>query len=68
MTSDYNLNPVEIIVALSDAEALALAQFVKRASWTEARRCAVDDDEARVIVRALENVRKALAEKGYAPR
>ncbi len=65
---EYNLNPVDIIVPLTDGEADALSQFVKRAGWTEARRCAADDAEARVIIRALERVREALAEKGYAPR
>ncbi|EKD8822588.1 hypothetical protein OS254_004475 [Salmonella enterica] len=34
---------------LDDKEALALAQFVKRLTWSDLRGCAVDDDEAYVI-------------------
>ncbi|EHN1210476.1 hypothetical protein ABL583_004450 [Salmonella enterica] len=34
---------------LDDKEALALAQFVKRLTWSDLRGGAVDDDEAYVI-------------------
>ena len=38
--------PVIASVVLSDDQALALAQFVKRVRWTEVRQNAVGDDEA----------------------
>lgn len=53
---------------LSDAEALALAQFVKRVGWTELRANAVDDAEAQLMRVAVERLRLALAAAGYAPR
>lgn len=55
-------------LVLSDGEMLALAQLLKRIGWSDVRGCAVDDDEARVMLRATERVRRALAEVGYAPR
>ena len=55
-------------VELTDAEALALAQFVKRVGWQEMRQCAVSDEEAREIRAAIYKLQDALAEVGYAPR
>jgi hypothetical protein len=49
-------------------EALALAQFLKRATWHEHRGCAVNDDEAYDIRRACNEVRDALARAGFNPR
>lgn len=46
----------------------ALAQFVKRLTWTDMRACAVDDEEAYAIRDAVDRLGKALAEQGYAPR
>lgn len=62
------MEPVAVELLLSDAHALALAQFVKRVGWSEFRACAVDDDEAYEIRAAVDQLAKALAEKGYAPR
>ena len=53
---------------LEPAQALALAQFVKRVGWAEIRQNAVDDDEAYVIRDALGFLAHALREVGYAPR
>lgn len=53
---------------LGDAEAWSLAQIVKRVGWSELRANAVDDDEAYAMRDALEQLRQALAEAGYAPR
>jgi hypothetical protein len=59
---------VSIPVYLTDCEALALAQFVKRLGWTEFRACAVDDDEAESIRSAVGQLQLVLAELGYSPR
>lgn len=62
------MDTVTVTLDLSDAHAMALAQFVKRVTWSDMRSCAVDDDEAYEIRAAVDQVAKALAEKGYAPR
>ena len=59
---------VSVIAALEPAQALALAQFVKRVGWQEIRQNAVDNDEAYVMRDALGELAKALREAGYAPR
>jgi hypothetical protein len=59
---------IQAKVDLSDAQAEALAQFVKRVGWSEMRGCAVDDDEAYEIRQAIEQVRQALANEGFSPR
>jgi hypothetical protein len=53
---------------LSDAEALALAQFMKRLGWTDWRVKAVDDDEAFDMRNACEKLADSLGEAGYRPR
>jgi len=53
---------------LSEDEAWALAEFVKRVTWSEMRACAVDDDEAYMIRSAVLAVGEALASQGIAPR
>lgn len=58
----------EFTFFLDKAEALAMAQFVKRVGWSEIRQNAVDDDEAYQIRDALGRVSLALAERGYEPR
>ena len=62
------MEDVKIEFNLTDAQALALAQFVKRVGWSEIRGNAVDDDEAYTMRDALGELAKALAEAGYAPR
>ncbi len=52
---------------LDDKEALALAQFVKRLTWSDLRG-AVDDDEAYVIKDAVDKLQRAMAEEGFSPR
>lgn len=59
---------VKLVAELPEYQAEALAQFVKRAGWSEFRRCAVDDDEACAIREAVDQVARALAEAGFAPR
>lgn len=60
--------PIKITVDLTDAEAMALAQFVKRAGWRDYRATASSDDEAYLMHDAGSKLRDALAEQGYAPR
>jgi hypothetical protein len=59
---------IQVSIWLEPAQALALAQFVKRVRWTEVRQNAVGDDEADLMMDAMNEVAKALAEAGYAPR
>jgi len=60
--------PIHVDLNLPPSAALALAQFVKRVTWTEMRECAVDDAEAYEIRAAIDTLQKALAEADYAPR
>lgn len=60
--------PITVTCELSQAQALALAQFVKRVGWSEFRTNATDDDEAALIRSAVDVLQKSLAEAGYAPR
>ncbi|WHP05763.1 MULTISPECIES: DUF7706 family protein [Acinetobacter] len=53
---------------LSEAQAMALAQFVKRVGWNEIRVNAVNDDEAYLMRDAISKLQDALARQGYAPR
>ena len=65
MTHD---NAVHIDVDLPPAEAMALAQFMKRVTWTEMRACAADEAECYEIRAAIDKVQRALANADYAPR
>ncbi|EJA5100221.1 hypothetical protein MVA19_004919 [Salmonella enterica] len=53
---------------LDENETMALAQLVKRLSWSDLRGCAVSDKEAWVMKSAIEKLQQALREEGYAPR
>lgn len=53
---------------LSDSEALALAQLVKRISFNEVMANAVDEDEAYVMMDGVRALAEALAAAGYNPR
>lgn len=44
---------VTVTTELTDSQAMALAQFVKRLTWSEMRDCAVDDDETWVMKDAI---------------
>jgi hypothetical protein len=63
-----DLDKVTLTLTLSETEAEALAQFVKRCGWSEWRTLAVDDEEARWMRRAFDTLRGALARAGFAPR
>lgn len=62
------MSQVTITVTLNQAQAMALAQFVKRVGFQEMRANAVDDSEAYRMSYAICKVRDALVEVGYAPR
>lgn len=53
---------------LTPPQALALAQLMKRISWSDCRGNAVDSEEAYTMIAACAEVQRALAEVGYAPR
>jgi hypothetical protein len=57
-----------LYVDATDAEALAFAQYLKRAGWSQYRPLAIDDQEAYDMQCAAENLRGALAACGFAPR
>jgi hypothetical protein len=59
---------VEITVTLTDAHAWQFAQFLKRACFSDYRSHATSEAEAYHMIDAGEQIRRALAEKGYAPR
>jgi len=59
---------IEVYVSLTPAQALAFAQFLKRAGHSNYQECAVDSNEAYQMLYAGEELRKSLAEAGYAPR
>lgn len=61
-------NTVTVTVVLSGPQALAFAQFLKRACFADYRDHAVDEDEAYTMIYAGEALREALARAGYAPR
>lgn len=63
-----NTPSVVLALSLTDAQAMALAQFVKRVGWSEFRSNAIDDDEAYVIRDAFDALRLELGVHGYSPR
>ncbi len=62
------MKKVAVPLELTDAEALALAQLVKRIGWAEMRSNAVDENEAYVMRDAVTVLARALSDAGYAPR
>lgn len=59
---------VTVTTELTDSQAMALAQFVKRLTWSEMRACAVDDDETWVMKDAIQSLQKSLADAAFSPR
>lgn len=57
-----------ITVELTEDQAQALAQFIKRYTWTDVRQNAVNDDEAYLMREAFDAMQYAMAGAGYAPR
>jgi len=53
---------------LSPPEALALAQFVKRSLFQTYREFSADEEEAYLMLAAVERLRQGLADEGFSPR
>ena len=62
------MTAMNLTIELTDDQAYALSQFVKRVGWTEWRQNAVDDAEAYLIRDAFGQLARSLAEYGYSPR
>jgi hypothetical protein len=60
--------PIKFSVELNDDEALAFAQFLKRAGVSEYRIKAVSDNEAYLMCGAASKIQSALADQGFSPR
>jgi hypothetical protein len=54
-------------IELTDEQAYALAQYLKRVQFDDFRRRAIDEDDAYVMQDAASEVCKALADAGYDP-
>jgi len=67
-TPDSTPTQTTIRLNLTEQEALDLAQFLKRVTWSEMRACAVDEAETYRIREAIRRVRDALADEGWSPR
>jgi hypothetical protein len=59
---------VTITITLSDAQAEAFAQFLKRVGLSDFAALTVDQEEAYRMLSAGEVIRQELAHAGYAPR
>lgn len=66
--ADPRLELVTVQLSLPPDQALALAQFVKRCCWGDMRTHSIDDAEAYRMRDAVDTLRSALADAGYAPR
>ena len=59
---------ITIQTELTPEQAMALAQLAKRTGWSDTREKAVSDDDAYLMMDALNQLEKSLAEAGYATR
>lgn len=57
-----------VYAELNEAQAWAVAQFLKRISFSECRVNAVDDDEAYLMTAGLAKLQSLFAGAGIAPR
>jgi hypothetical protein len=62
------MKTITITVELSEAEAMAYAQFLKRVGWRDYRTNASSESEAYLMKDAGNKIQGALIEQGYAPR
>lgn len=61
-------NKKAITLELTEDEAMALAQFLKRHTWTDVRGNAVNDEEAYLMRDAFNALQYAMTCAGYSPR
>jgi hypothetical protein len=59
---------ITVPLAINEDEAWALAQFVKRVTWSEMRACAQDEAETELIRAGITSLQTALKDAGFAPR
>lgn len=59
---------INITAELSDSQAMALAQLIKRVTFSDLKSNALNEDEAYEMQAALAQIRVALADQGFAPR
>lgn len=59
---------VEVNFELDSTQALALAQLVKRIGFSDVEANAAGREEAYIMLEAIELLRMAMAEAGFAPR
>lgn len=65
---ERTMKNVPIAVTLSDEQAWAFAQFLKRVCFSDYEHSATSQAEVYTMVGAGEKIREALREQGYAPR
>lgn len=59
---------VKLTINLTDEQALALAQFLKRAGLSDYRSLSANKEEAYLMVGAGEAIREELRQGGFEPR
>ncbi len=59
---------ITVEVEMTEEQAAAFAQFLKRVGVSDYRNLSVDDQEAYAMQEAGEKIRRALGEAGYTPR
>ena len=62
------MTAINLTFELTDDQAYALAQFVKRCGWQEWRQNAVDDVEAYLMRDAFDELARALKDSGFSSR
>ena len=68
LNTDTTMSDTSITLNLTESEAIALAQFLKRSGFSDYRARATSDDEAYTMQMAAAKVREALVVKGVSPR
>jgi hypothetical protein len=59
---------IDVTVEMTEVEAWALAQLLKRITFDHVRANAMDNDDAYLMLQACEKVRSGLSKIGYSPR
>lgn len=59
---------ITVTVELTDEQAQALAQYLKRYIWTDVRQSAASDEEAYSMRDAFNAMQYALTDAGYSPK